>query len=49
MKTSYEVRAEKFLHQFYDYIANCDSWHQFEKAVRHFNYDHQRHVVFTHA
>lgn len=49
MKTSYEVRAEKFLHQFYDYIAHCDSWHQFEKAVRHFNYDHRRHVVFAHG
>lgn len=49
MSNSYKVRAEKFIHQIYDYIVNCDSEEEFEEAVAWFNLAHHRKVYFSHG
>lgn len=49
MKSSYEERAEKFIHQIYDYIVDCADEDQFEEAVAWFNITHHRKVHFSHG
>ena len=49
MRNSYEVRAERFIHQIYDYICDCKTLRQFESAVFWFNKDHNRKVTFSHG
>lgn len=49
MRNSYEVRAERFIHQIYNYICDCKTVRQFEKAVYRFNIDHNRKVMFSHG
>lgn len=49
MGNTYEIRAEKFIHQIFDYIDGCKQLSQFEKAVRRFNADHNRKVKFAHG
>lgn len=49
MRNTYEVRAEKFIHQIFDYIVNCINEEQFEDAVAWFNFTHHRNVRFAHG
>lgn len=49
MRNSYEIRAEKFIHQIFDYICDCENWHQFKVAVTRFNLVHGRSVRFAHG
>lgn len=49
MRNTYEVRAEKFIHQIFDYIVNCTNEEQFEEAIAWFNAFHHRKVRFSHG
>ena len=49
MRNDYEVRAERFIHQIYDYIRDCKTLRQFESAVYRFNDDYNRKVMFSHG
>lgn len=49
MRNGYEVRAQKFIGQIYDYIIGCESIEDFEDAVIRFNDEHNRKVRFAHG
>lgn len=49
VRNSYEVRAQRFISQIYDYIIDCASIDDFEYAVDRFNDEHNRKVRFAHG
>lgn len=49
VRNGYEVRAQKFIGQIYDYIIGCESIEDFEDAVARFNDEHNRKVLFAHG
>lgn len=44
MKTSYEVRAKKFIQQIAEYLKNCYMPDDFERAIKRYNEAKKRHV-----
>ena len=44
MRNTYEVRAEKFIHEIFNYIWECEEVEDYEWAVIRFNHEHHRHV-----
>jgi hypothetical protein len=49
VRNSYEIRAQKFIGQIYDYIIGCTCIGDFEDAVDKFNDDYNRKVQFAHG
>lgn len=49
MRNTYEVRAEKFIHQIFSYIWDCENVEDYEWAVNKFNYDYHRKVKIAHG
>ena len=49
MRNGYEVRAEKFIHQIYSFICDCEDVEDYEWAVNGFNYTHKRNVKVAHG
>ena len=49
MRNTYEVRAERFIHQLYDYICDCGNYREIENAISRFNYMNRRNVIFRHG
>lgn len=48
-KSSYEVRARRFIEQFYSYIADCHMIGDFFEAVNAFNHAYHRKVVCSYG
>lgn len=44
MKSSYEVRARRFIAQLFDYIRDCEDTYEYLDAVERFNRHYHRHV-----
>lgn len=44
MRNTYEVRAEKFIHEIFNYICDCEEVEDYQWAVNCFNFDHHRKV-----
>ena len=44
MRNTYEVRAEKFIHEIFNYIRDCEEVEDYQWAVNHFNFEHHRKV-----
>lgn len=49
MRNTYEVRAEKFIHQIYSFICDCEEVEDYEWAVNGFNYKYHRNVKVAHG
>lgn len=49
MRNTYEVRAEKFIHQIFNYIWECDNVDDYVWAVNYFNFKHHRNVKVAHG
>ncbi len=49
MRNTYEVRAEKFIHEIFDYIWECEEVDDYKRAMTRFNYEHHRRVRIAHG
>ena len=49
MRNTYEIRAERFIHQIYDFICDCECVEDYEYAVKVFNYECRRKVKVKHG
>lgn len=49
MRNTYEVRAEKFIHEIFNYIYDCENKEDYKWAVKCFNFDHHRRVRVAHG
>lgn len=49
MKSSYEVRAKRFIQQIFPYLEGCDTHFYREGALWAFNMDHHRKVMYSHG
>lgn len=49
MKNNYEVRAKKFIRQFYSYIKSCKSYRDFYEQTEFFNYENKRKVIMSYG
>lgn len=49
MKSNYEERAKKFIHQIYSFIRDCYETDDYAHAVDSFNYIYNRKVYFAHG
>lgn len=47
--SSYEVRAQKFIRQIFDFIYECKEIEDYEDAVSAFNYRYNRKVIVDHG
>lgn len=47
--SSYEVRAQKFIRQIFDYIYACEELEEYEDAVDAYNYRYHRKVILDHG
>lgn len=49
MKTPYEIRAQKFIKDFFPFISECETYYQFSQAVAAYNYVRRRHVFMAYG
>lgn len=50
MRSSYEVRAQKFIRQLFPYLDRCFTCSDYEEAIYNFMIDHPtRHIDFAHG
>ena len=49
MRNTYEVRAEKFIHQIYSYVCDCVEVEDYEWAINAFNHRYNRKVKVAHG
>ena len=49
MKSNYEERAKRFIHNIYNYICDCTEPEEYEEAINAYNYEHSRKVEVQHG